>query len=224
MDYWLPREVDSENETCVFNSMFKEHTLERSDYSSDFRGLIRFLYAKHFMRTAAAESSCIALPLCDEAIDEDVILDHRLANGFTMLDVSFDLATNGYLVGTSSIWQFPKRFSPGNKVTFTRSILSECFKETLTIKGEDENATNADGRLLFVGSTKLPDDFFEGHWRLDLCEEDYVLGRILKSILEFTRQDENLLAELVCNDSLSIDCRKKLNRVGLTSAFSLDNI
>ena len=108
MDRWAPREVDPEDDTCVFNSMFKEHTLERSDYSSDFRGLIRFLYAKHFMRTAAAESSCIALPFCDEAIDEDVILDHRLANGFTMMEVSFDLAKNGYLVGTSPIWQFPR--------------------------------------------------------------------------------------------------------------------
>ena len=108
MDRWAPREVDPEDDTCVFNSMFKEHTLERSDYSSDFRGLIRFLYAKHFMSTAAAESSCIALPFCDEAIDEDVILDHRLANGFTMMEVSFDLAKNGYLVGTSPIWQFPR--------------------------------------------------------------------------------------------------------------------
>ena len=113
MDCRAPREVDSEDNTCVFNSMFKEHTLERSDYSSDFRGLIRFLYAKHFMKTAAAESFCMALPLCDEAIDEDVILDHRLANGFTMLGVSFDLAKNRYLVGTSSIWQFPKRFFSG---------------------------------------------------------------------------------------------------------------
>ena len=91
MDYWLPREVDSEDVTCVFNSMFKEHTLDRSAYSSDFRGLIRFLYAKHYMRTAVAESSCIALPLCEEAIDEDLLLDYRLANGFTTLDVSFDV-------------------------------------------------------------------------------------------------------------------------------------
>ena len=110
MESWAPREVDPEDDTCVFNSMFKEHILERSDYSPDFTGLIRFLYAKHLMRTAAAESSCIALPLCDEAIGEDVILDHRLANGFTMLEVSFDLVENGYLMGTSSIWQFPKRF------------------------------------------------------------------------------------------------------------------
>ena len=79
---------------------WKHHILERSDYPSDLRGLTRFMYARNYMSITVAESSCLDLPRCEEAIDEDIVLEHRVASGLTMTNMSFGLAEHGDLVTT----------------------------------------------------------------------------------------------------------------------------
>ena len=49
MEISVSRENASDDQSCLFASMWKEHTLKRSEYYPDFKGLLRFLYAKHFM-------------------------------------------------------------------------------------------------------------------------------------------------------------------------------
>ena len=71
---------------------------------------------------------------------------------------------------------------------------------------------------------QLPDDFFEGCWRLDLCEEDYVLPRILDSILEFTQQDASVLTTLVCDDTIDMEGRSALDYFVMPSGVSFDII
>jgi hypothetical protein len=86
-----PSEDASDEQSFLFTSMWREHKLKRSAYSSDLNGLLRFLYAKRFMSTAVAESCCLAFPLCEESVDEDLVLKQRLASGLTSIGVSFSL-------------------------------------------------------------------------------------------------------------------------------------
>ena len=65
-------ENEGTSDELLYTSMWREHNLKRSDYASDYNGLLRFLYARHFMSTAVAESSCLSLPLCEESVDEDL--------------------------------------------------------------------------------------------------------------------------------------------------------
>ena len=78
--------------------------------------------------------------------------------------------------------------------------------------------------MIFESMEQLPDDFFDGCWRLDLCDDDYVLPRILNSILEFTQQDDNILPTLVCDDSVDLECRSGLDQFVLPAGVSLDDI
>ena len=55
----------------LYTSMWRQHTLKRLDYAPDYNGFLRFLYPRHFMSTAVAESSCLSLPLCEDSVDED---------------------------------------------------------------------------------------------------------------------------------------------------------
>ena len=111
------------SDDCVFTSMWREHPLKRTDYPSDLNGLMRFIYAKQFMSTAVAESCCFALPLCEEAVDEDLLLQQRLASGVTSSGVSFSCSQSGDLLGRSSCASVPRRFTEGAKVTLTLSLI-----------------------------------------------------------------------------------------------------
>ena len=121
----------SDDLSCVFTSMWREHTLKRTDYPPDLNGLIRFMYAKQFMSTAVAESRCFALPLCEESVGDDLLLQQRLANGMTFSGVSFSRSKSGDLLGRSSRASVPRMFTENAKVTLTRTTLEECYKEPM---------------------------------------------------------------------------------------------
>ena len=139
--------------------MWREHNLKRSDYSSDLNGLLRFLYAQHFMSTAFPESCCLALLLCEELVDEDLLVKQRLASGLISIGVSFSCIRSGDLLGRSSRASAPSTFTPGAKVTFARTTLDECHKDSLTIKEV------VDSGVIFDTMKQLPDDLFEACWR-----------------------------------------------------------
>ena len=127
-------EVASDDQVVSFASMWRNHYLKRCDYSSDFNGLMRFLYAKHYMSTAVAESSCLAQPLCEESVDVDLLLKERVACGLTCTGVSFSRAHDGDLLGRFSQASVPRKFISGSMVTLTRTTVDECYKDRLTIK------------------------------------------------------------------------------------------
>ena len=92
--------------SLLYGSIIKLCGLEEWRAASTIPSLTMWLIKSlvDYMSITVAESSCLDLPRCEEAIDEDIVLEHRVASGLTMTNMSFGLAKNGDLVTTCSSW------------------------------------------------------------------------------------------------------------------------
>ena len=134
------------------------------------------------MSTAVAESQCLSLPHCEEELDEQEILEVRIRAGITCVDIRFSHD------GGDFVWAWlpsqSRTLKVGVGVTITRTTLEDCLHVVMIVKKVSSR------HLAFEYIDNLPVDLFEGYWRLDLVEEDYVLPRILDSILQFTQKKQ----------------------------------
>ena len=208
---------EEENENVrVFMSKWERHYLRRSDYSNKRDGLLLYWYAETFMEMALAESQNLQLPTCEDELNEEQILELRVNHGITWTGVSFTLGDNNLVLAKPSTHL--KGLKKENSVTITRTTLESCLKIILTVKEVARDYLSFE----YVGT--LPEELTKVVWRLDLVEVDYVLPRILDSILEFTQKENDDLVRLICNEELLLEDREDMDRFTMRSGCTYEDI